>query len=330
MRVGRHGAAAEPERAALALQFWKYYGDSMEIEHDHVVFGQAGAVRFLAYQNYEDTGRFNEAIAAFEADPRKNAASCGALYNYGSGNFTAPDLCWVRRGQRQGRHRAQRSSSTSHPTSASSSAAMYSDGRSEVDAYDSADRLVHARGARQGLALASAFRLCRRRVRHELDLEHPRAVPRHGRGRRLHRRWALAAGAREANVDVFYSVNLLKALWLSADYQHIWNPGVQRGPRSGRTSSAGGSMRSSRPRAPSVAWALVAALAACRVERRCRRRSNGPRDSGWNASTRPRPAAAGSSWTISTCAAGWVARWRCRPAMRAIRCGSRRRTARNT
>jgi carbohydrate-selective porin OprB len=36
----------------------------------------------------------------------------------------------------------------------------------------------------------------------------------------------------EAVIEAFYSVNLLKAVWLSADYQHIWNPGFNedRGP----------------------------------------------------------------------------------------------------
>ncbi len=32
----------------------------------------------------------------------------------------------------------------------------------------------------------------------------------------------------EGVVEVFYSANLLKAIWLSADYQYIWNPGFNR------------------------------------------------------------------------------------------------------
>ncbi len=38
--------------------------------------------------------------------------------------------------------------------------------------------------------------------------------------------------AAESVVDVFYSLNLLKAIWLTADYQHVWNPGfnADRGP----------------------------------------------------------------------------------------------------
>ena len=38
--------------------------------------------------------------------------------------------------------------------------------------------------------------------------------------------------APESVFEAFYSFNLLKAIWLSADYQHIWNPGFNsdRGP----------------------------------------------------------------------------------------------------
>ena len=31
--------------------------------------------------------------------------------------------------------------------------------------------------------------------------------------------------APEGLLDVFYSVNLFRALWLAADYQLLWNPG---------------------------------------------------------------------------------------------------------
>ena len=38
--------------------------------------------------------------------------------------------------------------------------------------------------------------------------------------------------AGEGVAEIFYSVNLLKAIWLSADYQYLWNPGfnADRGP----------------------------------------------------------------------------------------------------
>jgi hypothetical protein len=42
---------------------------------------------------------------------------------------------------------------------------------------------------------------------------------------------AIHPGA-EHTLDVFYSVNLRKSLWLSADYQHVINPAfnADRGP----------------------------------------------------------------------------------------------------
>jgi hypothetical protein len=38
--------------------------------------------------------------------------------------------------------------------------------------------------------------------------------------------------AAEGVVDVFYSVNFLKAIWLTADYEYLWNPAynADRGP----------------------------------------------------------------------------------------------------
>ena len=40
--------------------------------------------------------------------------------------------------------------------------------------------------------------------------------------------------AAEGVVEGFYSVNLLKAIWLTADYQFLWNPAynADRGPLS--------------------------------------------------------------------------------------------------
>ena len=53
-------------------------------------------LRILGYRNRENIGRFSDAIAAFKADPQKNATTCPG-FNYGSENANAPDLCWVRK-----------------------------------------------------------------------------------------------------------------------------------------------------------------------------------------------------------------------------------------
>jgi high affinity Mn2+ porin len=229
IRVGSLVPPQTPNGEALDLS-WRYWGDSMEIEHDHVILGQAGAARFLAYANYEDTGRFNEAIAAYKADPAKNAASCGALSTYGSGNFTAPDLCWVRRPHAKvgvGINLEQYVA----PAVGLFFRGMITDGQSEVDAYDSSDDSLTVGAMAKGALWHRPFDVA-------------------GMGLGLswisdiHAQYLAMGGvdgfigdghlrqAVEGAYDVFYSFNLFKALWLSVDYQHIWNPAynADRGP----------------------------------------------------------------------------------------------------
>jgi hypothetical protein len=229
VRIGRLSPPANPNGLPIDPRIWKYYGDALELEHDHVLLGQEGAVRMLAYRNYEITGQFNEAIAAFRADPTKNAASCTS-YNYFSGNFTAPDLCWVRRphskvgiGLNVEQHVARDVGVFFR--------GMITDGRSEVDAYDSADHSltvgVLARGTQwhrpfdvAGIGFAMSW----------ISDIHAQYLAMGGVDGFIGDGKLRQGG--EGNVDVFFSFNLKKAIWLSADYQRIWNPGynADRGP----------------------------------------------------------------------------------------------------
>jgi high affinity Mn2+ porin len=140
VRLMRLMPPVEPNQQSLDFQPFKYYGDQVEFEHDYTLFGdQPGAVRLLLYRNQELMGRFADAINAFEANPADNAANCGSLYNYGSENATAPDLCFVRKTNIKvgiGINGEQNIT----PNIGVFFRAMYSDGKSEVEAYDSADR----------------------------------------------------------------------------------------------------------------------------------------------------------------------------------------------
>ncbi len=95
-RAGRFIGPRHPNQLQLDYSPFKYYGDQVELEHDHRFYGQPGKLRVLAYRNVANMGRFDDAVAALQADPGKNAASC-TDFNYGSMNSGAPDLCWVRR-----------------------------------------------------------------------------------------------------------------------------------------------------------------------------------------------------------------------------------------
>ena len=96
VRYGRITPPKDPNQLPVDFRLFKYYGDQTEIEHKQSIHGQEGMVRVLAFRNRENMGRFSDAIAAFQADPTKNATTC-TTFNYGSNNSTAPDLCWARK-----------------------------------------------------------------------------------------------------------------------------------------------------------------------------------------------------------------------------------------
>jgi high affinity Mn2+ porin len=229
LRVGRMTPPENPNQLPIDFRIGKYYGDQIEIEHTHRLFGQAGAVRLLGYRNRERMGRFDDALSAYRADPSKNATTC-TTFNYESQNASAPDLCWARRANIKmgiGLNLEQ------HITDDLGVflRAMFSDGQTEVYSYTSTDRSF-------SLGTLASGRAWRR--------PHDLAGVGLGLGwiSRAHARYLGAGGVdgfigdgrinagAESVFEVFYSFSLIDALWLSADYQHIANPGfnADRGP----------------------------------------------------------------------------------------------------
>jgi high affinity Mn2+ porin len=231
LRFGRTLPPQEPNSQAVDFRFWEFYSDQLEIEHDHQILGQAGAVRILGYRNSVYAGRFADAIAAFEANPADNAAACGPnLYNFGSGNVAAPDLCWVRKRNVKVGIGINLEQHVTHDIGVFSRA-MVSDGQTEVDAFNAADRDLSFGAVAKGSAWHRRF-----------------DVTGVGFGMswisQVHAQYLRMGGvdnfigdgrlrqAAEGVVDVFYSVNFLKAIWLTADYEYLWNPAynADRGP----------------------------------------------------------------------------------------------------
>jgi hypothetical protein len=229
VRAGRLLPPQVPNAPNLDFRFWEVYGDVFELEHDHVLFGQPGAVHLLIYRNRTFSGRFDDAIAAFRADPRKNAGDCTS-YNYGSRNFTAPDLCWVRRNNPKLGVGINVEQFVAKDVGVFVGA-MVSDGQSEVDAFNPADRDLSFGALAKGTLWRRPFDVT-------------------GLGFALawisdvHAKYLAMGGvdgfvgdghlhqAPEAVLDAFYAVNLFKAIWLTADYQLLMNPGfnADRGP----------------------------------------------------------------------------------------------------
>jgi hypothetical protein len=219
-----------PNQTELELQFWKFYGDTLEIEHDHEIAGYQGAVRVLAFRNHENMGAFADATDAFVADPSKNAAECDGMFNYGSTNQNAPDLCWVRKPQDKlgiGVNVEQAIS----PDIGLFLRAMIADGRTEVYSFTSTDRAISL-GA---LALGKRWRRPDDYVgigfgaggiseTHATYLKLGGVDGFIGDGK-------LNPGT-ETVAEAFYAANLMSSIWLSGDYQFIVHPAFNaaRGP----------------------------------------------------------------------------------------------------
>lgn len=228
-RFGRITPPNQPNQLPVDFRLWKYYGDQVEAERSHKIAGREGKVRLLTYRNHEYIGKFGDAIAAFQADPQKNATSC-PWFNYGSNNAGAPDLCWARRPNTKigaGAFAQQMITSDLGIFARG----MYSDGKTEVDAFTATDRSLSV-----GL------------LGHGGQWRRPKDVTGGGVSAgwisSVHAKYLQLGGVdgfvgdgaitrgRETTFEAFYSVFLKKAFWLTGDYQHISNPGfnVARGP----------------------------------------------------------------------------------------------------
>lgn len=229
IRFGRIAPPKNPNQLPIDFRLLRYYGDQLELEHHHRFRGQDGQLRVLAYRNRENIARFSDAVAAFEADPEKNATTCTG-FNYGSNNAGAPDLCWARKPNVKigagvfGEQYVARDMGVF-------SRAMISDGKTEVDSYTSADRSFSLGALAKGSAWARPRDLAGLGVnlnwisKSHVDYLRLGGIDGFiGDGR-------INPGA-ESAVEVFYSFNFRKSFWLSGDYQHVANPAfnADRGP----------------------------------------------------------------------------------------------------
>jgi carbohydrate-selective porin OprB len=183
----------------------------------------------LGYRNRENTGRFSDAVAAFRADPAKNATTCTG-FNYGSLNANAPDLCWVRKPNEKAGLGVFGEQLITNDIGLFSRA-MVSDGKTEVDAYTSTDRSatfgVLAKGSlwSRGADVAGIGTNLGWISRAHADYLRLGGIDGFiGDG-------FISPGV-ETALDMFYSVNFRAGLWFTGDYQHVLNPAFNkdRGP----------------------------------------------------------------------------------------------------
>ena len=229
LRFGHIAAPKEPNQLPIDFHIFKYYGDQVEIEHRHTLYGQAGAMRVLGYRNRENMGRWTDALAAFQNDPNQNATTCTG-FSYDSNNESAPDLCWARKPN------IKMGIGVNLEQQVADDIGLFfrymiSDGKTEVYSYTSTDRSMSlgtlVKGTRWqrgqdlfGLGYAQNW----------ISSQHANYLNAGGvdgfiGDGKLNQK-------PEHAINVFYSLNLISSIWLTGDYQHIINPAfnADRGP----------------------------------------------------------------------------------------------------
>jgi high affinity Mn2+ porin len=232
-RIAHTAAPVNPNQLELSFEMWNFFGEEYEVEHNHLLWGRPGVVRLLGYFNRENMGRFDDAIAAFNADPTQhNAAQCqgAGLFNYGSTNAAAPDLCWARQPNYRGGVGLNLEQSLPGDVGFFFRG-MWSTGKTEVYSYTSTDYSL-------SLGLLAHGTWWRRRD------DYAGVGVGVGWISTSHARYLALGGvdgfvgdgainqAAETVFETFYGVNLSSSIWLSGDYQFIASPAYNkdRGP----------------------------------------------------------------------------------------------------
>lgn len=212
LRAGRFMMPKESNGLALNPRIFASFGDQIELERSHMLGGQAGRLRLLAYRNQADMGGYRDAIA--------DAAASGAT----------PDLATSRRTRAKHGFGVNLEQSLS-PAAGVFARASWNNGEAETFAFTEIDRSVSAGVLIKGTAW--------KRVGDSIGI----ALVRNGVSA-AHRDYLAAGGlgfflgdgrlryAAESIFETFYSLTLAKDTWLSADFQRIFNPAynADRGP----------------------------------------------------------------------------------------------------
>ena len=215
LRAGRFIQPKEPNQLALDPRIFKHYGDQIEIERAYALAERPGKVRFLAFRNVARMARYQDALDL--------AARTGG----------APDINAVRTVER-----VKRGFGINFEQEISSSVGLFgraswADGQTETYAFTEIDRSlsggVSVKGGTFGRpqdTLGMAY------VCNALSTAHRDYLSAGGLG------FFLGDGAlryRPENIlEAYYSLNVVKDTWFSADFQRISNPGynTDRGPAS--------------------------------------------------------------------------------------------------
>ncbi|NML27306.1 carbohydrate porin [Zoogloea sp. G-4-1-14] len=215
LRIGRMTGPKEPNMLPTDSQIFKHYGDQVEVERGHTLWGQPGKLRLLAWRNRAVLASFEDALGYLKANPDADpqailAVRRGEKIKYGVGinleQAINDDLGFFLR-------------------------AMKADGRTETYAFTETDASLGMGLALKGTAWGRGMdTLGLGYARNSLSKDRRAYLEAGGisffigDGRLSYRP--------ELLVETYYSLNVWKTVFLTADYQRMWNPAynADRGP----------------------------------------------------------------------------------------------------
>lgn len=213
VRGGRFIQPIEPNGQKLDENPLRHYGDQIEIERSHMLAGQPGKLRLLAFSNRARMTRYDDALALAQQTgtvPDINAARYGNQMKRGFGvnleQAVSDDIGLFAR-------------------------ASWADGKTETYAFTDIDRSVSGgllvkgsawQRAQDTVGLAFARNAISRAQRDYLSAGGIAFFI--GDGQLRYRQEGIA--------EVFYNLNLTKGTWITLDWQYIRNPAYNaaRGP----------------------------------------------------------------------------------------------------
>jgi hypothetical protein len=212
LRAGRFLMPKQSNGLALNPRIFYSFGDQIEFEHAHAIAGLPGKLRLLAFRNQADMGGFRDSIA--------DAAAAG----------TTPDLATSRRKRDKYGFGVNLEQSLSRDVGVFARAS-WNNGEAETFAFTEIDRSLSAgflvKGASWGRAADSVGVAL---VRNGISGPHGDYLAAGGLG------FFLGDGQlryrSEDIFEIFYSLGIVKDVWISADFQRIFDPAynADRGP----------------------------------------------------------------------------------------------------
>lgn len=217
LRFGRMSGPKEPNGLPVDLALGKHYGDQIEVEHQHMLYGRPGKVRVLGWRNRARLASFNDALVWLNSHP---------------GLYTGPDALFaVRNSEKIKYGLGINIEQEINDSTGFFLRAMQADGRTETHAFTEVDGSVSTGLSIKGdIWQRSEDTVGLSLMRNTLSDERRRFLEAGGIS------FFIGDGALryrpEAIFEGYYSLNLGKGFWLTADYQRIQNPAYNaaRGP----------------------------------------------------------------------------------------------------